>query len=205
MPSHAHCSPLASAGICTHLPITLLCLLLPPTLLCPLFPSGIPRHLHSYPFCLSLTSAGTDTHIPNIPFPHAHFGHLRPLTQTSLWPLQVATLMCPLPSSGLCKHLPSSAYCASVASASTYTHMTNADLALHSHAHYLLGLFSNLQSHAPVPSGLCRHLHSKSHCPHLTSSSTCTDMTIVCLASAGTCTHIPTAHQTVNSLTDNSL
>lgn len=127
--SQAHCSPLASAGICTHLPTTLLCLLLPPTLLCPLFPSGFPRHLHSYPFCLSLTSAGTDTHIPNVPFPHAHFRHLSPLTHTSLWPLQAATLMYPLPSSGLCKHPHSSAHCASVASASTYTHMTNADLA----------------------------------------------------------------------------
>lgn len=123
------CSPLASAGICTHLPTTLLCLLLPPTLLCPLFPSGLPRHLHSYPFCLSLTSAGTDTHIKNVPFPHAHFRHLRPLTHTSLWPLQVATLMYPLTSSDLCKHPSSSAYCASVTSASTYTHMTNADLA----------------------------------------------------------------------------
>lgn len=122
--------------------------------------------------------------------------------------------------SGLCRLLHSCIHWPLLISASTHPHLPTVPLwplqaptltwlmltwHLHSHAHCLLGLFSNLQSHAPVPSGLWRHLHSKAHCSHLTSASTCTDMTIVCLVSAGTCTHISTAHQTVNPLTDNSL
>lgn len=205
--SHVHCSswPLQASA-----------------LTCPPPFSAFYCHLHFYAHCSPLVFLGACIHIPS-----ASLWPLQALTLTyqislSLMPTSGTYVHLLILPSGLCRQLHSCIHCPLLDSASIRTHLPTVPLwplqaptltwlmlTWHLKAPaFTCPLFAcplNLQSHAPVPSGLYRHLHSKAHCPHLPSANTCTDMTIVCLASAGTCTHIPTANQTGNPLTDNSL